>query len=52
MERLTVCVTMMHEGYTWKVRQKMHLKGIEVTCGMSQKFEFEICQILIHTLAW
>ena len=28
------------------------LKGIQVTHGTSQKFEFEIHQNLIHTLAW
>ena len=30
----------------------MQLEGIQVTHGMSQKFEFEICQNLVHTLEW
>ena len=27
-------------------------KGVQVTHGMTQKFKLEICQNLIHALAW
>ena len=51
MEGQMVSGTKMHEGYTWRLIRKNATKSIQVACGMSQKFKFEIHQNLVLTLA-
>ena len=52
MEGWMVSMTKMHEGYTWMSFGKCNQKASKLHVEHHKKFEFEIHQNLIHTLAW